>query len=82
MNFGKEYEFAKMSIEEFKVGLLTTESSEEMLLRTDENGCIIIGVRLNENEVLIVATTTVYDVIDKILYWSEKIPQILQFKNK
>ena len=64
-----------MSIDQFKVGQLESPH-QDLLLRTDEDGTLTIGVLINPKEVAIVACSTVDKVFEDMMFWADKVEQV------
>ncbi len=76
MDFAKNYSTSIMSMKKFKVGLLEAHRIPGLLIKSDENGCILIGIQFDEDQVVKVATTSVDKIAEKVDYWKDKIPEI------
>ena len=76
MDLARNYTVSMMSMKQFKVGLLEADRIPDLLIKSDENGCILIGIRLDENRILKVATTSVDKVAEKVEFWKDKITAI------
>lgn len=72
----EKYETPIMSMDEFKIGLLEKDRVPGLLIRSDENGYYVIGVQINEDEVVKVESALEDDAMRKIHYWSDKVEQI------
>lgn len=69
----QSYETPIMSLKEFEVGLLDKDSVPGLLVRSDENGVYNIGIQINDNEVVKVASILEDNVFEKIELWRERI---------
>ena len=76
MDFARNYTTSIMSMDKFKVGLLEADRVPGLLIKGDEHGCILIGVRLDENRVLKVATTSVDSIPEKVEYWADRVTEL------
>lgn len=76
MDIAKNYSISMMSMDQFKDGLLETNIVPGLLVKSDENGCILIGIQFDDERVLKVATTSVDKVAEKVDYWKDKISEI------
>ena len=65
-----------MSMKDFKIGQLETPQIEGLLLRSDENGVLSIGIPINAEEVAIVAYSTMDEVFEKMMFWADKVEQV------
>lgn len=72
----EKYETPIMSMDEFKIGLLEKDRVPGLLIRSDENGYYVIGVQINDDEVVKVESALEDDAMRKIMYWSDKVEQI------
>lgn len=77
------YETPIMSTDEFNIGLLEKDRIPGLLIRSDENGFYNIGIQINDQEVVKVASATEEDAMYRIQYWAGKVDQIKeQFKDR
>lgn len=77
------YETPIMSLEEFNVGLLEKDRIPGLLIRSDEQGFYNIGVQINDQEVVKVASAMEDDAMYKIQFWADKVSQIKeQYKER
>lgn len=72
----EKYETPIISMDEFRIGLLEKDRIPGLLIRSDENGYYVIGVQINDNEVVKVESALEDDAMRKIMYWSDKVEQI------
>lgn len=72
----EKFETPIMSMDEFKIGLLEKDRIPGLLIRSDENGYYVIGVQINDDEVVKVESALEDDAMRKIMYWSDKVEQI------
>ncbi|MGS0763555.1 hypothetical protein [Syntrophomonas curvata] len=77
----EKYETPIMSMDEFKIGLLEKDRIPGLLLRSDENGYYVIGIQINDNEVVKVESALEDDAMRKIMYWSDRVEQIRDLYN-
>ena len=72
----QSYETPIMSKKEFEVGLLDKDRIPGLLVRSDENGYYSIGIQINDDEVIKVASALEDDVFEKIELWKDRIDSI------
>ena len=83
MSKAEAYETPIMSLEEFNVGLLEKDRIPGLLIRSDEQGFYNIGVQINDQEVVKVASAMEDDAMYKIQFWADKVDQIKdQYKER
>ncbi|MDD2511327.1 MAG: hypothetical protein PHP26_05485 [Syntrophomonas sp.] len=83
MSKAEAYETPIMSLEEFNVGLLEKDRIPGLLIRSDEQGFYNIGVQINDQEVVKVASAMEDDAMYKIQFWAAKVDQIKdQYKER
>jgi len=65
-----------MSLDEFKIGLLSKDNIPGLLIRSDENSYYNIGIQINDTEVVKVASAGEDDAMAKIEFWADRIDQV------
>lgn len=79
----ESFETPIMSIDEFRIGLLSKGRIEGLLVRSDENGYYNIGIQINDREVVKVDTALEDNAMEKIQYWGERVKQVqTQYKSR
>lgn len=70
------YETPIIKIDEFSRGLLEKDRIPGLLVNCDENGYYNIGIQINDEEVVKVASVLEDEAMAKIEQWKDKVGEI------
>ncbi len=70
------YETPIIKLDVFERGLLEKDRIPGLLINCDENGYYNIGIQINDNEVVKVASALEDDAMEKLEFWKDRVDDI------